>query len=150
MNSNEQNPETTDDTNRPLGYWLRVVGATIGRERFRGAERDDIRSRIEAAVSPEDYATTVASLEAIAREFGWDETRAEEWRKGRGPRFGFGPGMGRGFGPEQDDADGPRHPHHRGHGPHGHGHHGRGRGREHAYERGFDAGFQRGRESAAA
>jgi hypothetical protein len=33
---------------------------------------DGIRSRVADAVPPEDYATTIASLEAMARELGWD------------------------------------------------------------------------------
>ncbi|GAA1058118.1 hypothetical protein GCM10017608_05210 [Agromyces luteolus] len=56
------------------------------------AVRDDVRS----AVSDEEYATTVASLEAIARELGWDESTPEP-RRGRGrrrPRLGDDPGFG--------------------------------------------------------
>lgn len=90
-------------------------------------------------------------------------------RRGFGP--GFGPGMHRGFGPDASDAHGTDHHGHddhghhtahghdghhaRGHrhGEHGHGergHHGRGHGAaQRAYERGFDAGFSRGRESSA-
>ncbi|MGG7507937.1 hypothetical protein [Plantibacter sp. YIM 135249] len=41
-----------------------------------------IRSTVTDAVSPEDFATTMASLESIARGFGWDESTASE----RGPR----------------------------------------------------------------
>ena len=77
---------------------------------------------------------------------------------GPGMRGGFCPGFGsgkrRGFGPDafsEHDAE------HRGHGEHGHGHgehghHGHGerghRAAQRAYERGFDAGFSRGRESS--
>src|SRR5688572_16061363 len=32
-----------------------------------------LRARVAGAVSPEDFATTVASLEAISRELGWNE-----------------------------------------------------------------------------
>lgn len=52
---------------------------------------EGIRSRVAGAVSPEDFATTLASLEAIARELGWDEN-APKVR--RGFRSGFGPGFG--------------------------------------------------------
>lgn len=113
-----------------------------------------IRSRVGGAVSSEDYATTLASLEAIARELGWSEADADAWRRagragrrGRGPwgmrpgpgfrRFGrppfgsgFGPGFGRDFGPgEDDDCTHPGHAHghrHPGreHEGHGHGDHG--------------------------
>lgn len=176
---------------------------------------DAIRSRVSGAVSPEDFATTMASLEAIARELGWEEgqrmpRRGFGFGPGRGREFGpgfrpgfrggfapgfrggpgFGPRLRPGFGPdhhEPHEADGqghgprgghchPGHSHehgahgsdeHRhdghghdghGHGEHGHGEHGHGRhghggrsGRsaEHAYERGFDAGFARGRSAGA-
>ena len=57
---------------------------------------DGIRSRVSGAVSAEDYAITMASLEAMARELGWDENAPKVWR---GFRPGFGPrggGGGRG------------------------------------------------------
>ncbi|MBN9177480.1 MAG: hypothetical protein J0I43_08970 [Microbacterium sp.] len=132
----------------------------------------DIRARVSGAVSPEDFATTLASLEAIAIELGWnpDERmpRGPRGRRGfgpgrRGPAFGpafgpglrpgFGPGHHRGFGPDQSadgGCGGDHHGHaghagHRGHRGGHHGHHGHaGRAAETAYERGFDAGFQRG------
>lgn len=166
---------------------------------------DGIRDTVAGAVSPDDYATTMASLEAMARALGADDVDAESPRGrdtlGFGPRFGprgfghrggfdpraFGP---RGFGPHGFRApgfgphgfrgfrapgfDGPGFdaP---GFGPHGHGAHGDGphgfpphafpphafpphafhprafgphdRHTERAYERGFEAGFTRGRES---
>jgi hypothetical protein len=62
-------------------------------------------------ISDEDYATTMATLEAMARNLGWDETQGMPsggpagWRchgsyPGFGPGFGsgFGPGFGRGYG----------------------------------------------------
>jgi len=136
---------------------------------------DGIRSRVSGAVSDADLATTLASLEAIARELGGDDVEAgfghpRVGRRGFGPGFGrrgFRPGSGRGFGPGfgphrfdgQRFPDAPVHggPGHCGgrgrrhdHGPdhdHGPGHdHGHG----HAYERGFDAGFARGREERTA
>lgn len=45
----------------------RAALASLG-ERVSG-----IRSRVAGAVPAEDYATTLATLEAIARELGWDE-----------------------------------------------------------------------------
>ncbi|MGK9149246.1 hypothetical protein KXS11_16550 [Plantibacter flavus] len=51
---------------------------------------DAVRQTVTDAVSPEDLATTLASLESIARAFGWDEQTAREHgprgRFGRGPR----------------------------------------------------------------
>ncbi|MEV8368215.1 hypothetical protein [Microbacterium lacus] len=111
---------------------------------------DGIRSRVAGAVSPEEYATTMASLEAIARELGWEEGRRMP-RGGFGRRGGFGPGFGPRGGSGHGGGFGPGFapdPHHCAHAHAGHGapghrrphHHG-----ERAYERGFDAGFARGR-----
>lgn len=119
-----------------------------------------IRERVSSAASPEDYATTIASLQAIARELGGDdvddiddlESGRGVGRCGRGRHGhlfgrGFGPGFRPGFVPAIEVDDDARHcGEGRGHGRHGHG---RQRNGERAYERGFDAGFARGRESAA-
>lgn len=106
---------------------------------------EGIRSRASEAVSADDFATTLASLEAIARELGWsDGDGIPRSRRGFGPRggrHGLHDECGRGH----RHGDAPRHAHGRAHGHHA-GHH---RG-EHAYERGFDAGFARGREAHSA
>ena len=125
--------------------------------------------RVAGAVSPEDYATTMASLEAIARELGWEEGQrmprrgfgrdfGAGFRPGFGPGFrggfgpgfrggpGFGPGFRPGFGPGHDEAhEGPNgaqhcHPHDE-HGSHGHGahHHGHHGGRGHGERSGRSA-----------
>ena len=195
------------------GTWVLTDEGRAALERLGGVV-DGIRRRIADTVAPEDFATTVASLESIARELGWDESTAptrggfgrgygrgfgRDFGRGFGP--GFRPGFGREFGPgfraghehhhgyghghgeghQADSEHGHDHGHGHGHGPefghghgpefaHGHGyghgrthadeschheHHGRGRGRshqggshtEHAYERGFDAGFRRGQHA---
>jgi hypothetical protein len=208
------------------GTWSLTDLGRAERERV-GAIVDGIRSRVTGAVGDDAYAAMTASLEAIARELGWDEGAAHRGRGfgrpgfGRfgGPGFGggFGPGFGgrpRPFAPDIHDGFGPNlhrgfapgrpghpaerfdepmrgeprdafddgchghHPHarhghaghggHRGHGhgghgghgdaghdhggqDHGHGGHGHsGRRSQRAYERGFDAGFARGREAGAA
>lgn len=81
-----------------------------------------VRSRVAGAVSAEDYATTVATLEAIARELGWDESQPlpRGHRGGRGfarRHAGFGwPGRAdRGFG--RAGFDPRQHAEHHGHGP---------------------------------
>ena len=181
------------------GTWMLTDAGRAAKERL-GTIVEGVRSRVAGAVAPEDYAKMLASLEAIARELGWDENSRMP-RRGFGR--GFGPGSGRGFGPGPfgrgfgpgpfghdihhdfgpnlhkgfrpgfgpgggpdavpDDEDGGHHHHHGHHGHHGeHGHHGHdecgrghrggrrgrhGHGAEHAYERGFDAGFARGREA---
>ena len=132
---------TTPDTDhRPLGFWLRTAAFALraqfaGHGPRRGHDRREfagraarIDDRIAATVSPEDYAITVRTLEAIAREFGYDEDAA-----GHGLRPGFGPGFG------------PRPRHGRGRSRHEHGHGGRAAASAAdtaAFERGFEAGFR--------
>ncbi|WP_404429827.1 hypothetical protein LG299_10145 [Microbacterium lacus] len=146
------------------GTWALTPEGTATKERL-GAVVEGIRSRVAGAVSPEDFATTMASLEAIARELGWDESAPMNERgfgrrrHGFGPR-GFGPDLGRGFRPgfgggghrgreyaERGDfrpepVD--QYNQHKDFGP-GHGRHRahhRGQHRaEQAFERGFAAGF---------
>ena len=139
---------------------------------------DGIRDRVSGAVSPEDYATMTASLEAIARELGWDESErmprfGRHGRPGFGPgrgfgpgfrpdsgpgfapgsdpgfRPGFGPGFGRGFGPGFRPGFGPRGDH-SGTAEHcGHRGHGRHDHRgERHAERAFERGFDAGFRAA--
>lgn len=194
---------------RATDGWELTDEGRAAKERL-GALVDGIRATVTDAVSPDDYDTTVKTLEQIARAFGWDEEtplprghrghrdarhghHGEHGHRGFGrhgrpfgPRHGFGPGFGPeiahgfgpGFAPHADDAahfayaDDHRCEEHRGHGRghgfrrgeglgpesgHGHprhhrdgshdrdGHHGR--HAQHAYERGFDAGFARGRDA---
>lgn len=156
------------------GEWSLTDAGREMKERLAAAV-SGIRERVSSAVSPEDYATTVESLRAMARELGDDgvddlDAHAGFGRFGRGrpgrpfgrgfrPGFGrgFGPGFGSGFRPGfgpgvGPDPDGVRHCHEgRGHGKRGNSEHRHGERRhdERAYERGFDAGYARGRESAA-
>ena len=86
------------------GTWTLTDEGRAAKERL-GAVVDGIRSRVAGAVSPEDFATTLASLEAIARELGWDENEGGWAGFGRG--FGRGRGLGRGFGPRLRPGFGP-------------------------------------------
>lgn len=191
--------------------WALTDDGRAAKERL-GALVDGIRAKVVDAVPTEDLDTTLASLEAIARAFGWEEgtplprTHRDPRGHRHGRGFGFGRhdfgrrGFGRGYGHGFDGHDrfDPRERHEHDHdphsfgrhdhgersfGPHGHGphgfghgfgregfnprerhghaapegpcghghHHGHGRPGErrarHAFERGFDAGFQRGRDS---
>jgi len=140
--------------------WTLTDEGTAAKERL-GAIVAGVRERIAAVVSPEDYATTVATLEQIARTFGWEEGtplprrgrgrgfRPERGVDGRGHgRRGFGRGRfhGRdldaeGFGPGGVDGRG------RGFGHRHGGHHAH--CAEHAFERGFDAGYSRAHDAHA-
>ncbi len=120
---------------------------------------DGIRSRLSEAVPAEDLETTLATLEAIARAFGWSEDAPlPRGRKGRGHgRHHRRPHLGRGFGHEHhDDGEPCAHRGHPGHDRHDRRGHPHGRGDrflkiarfgQRSYERGFEAGFQRGRDT---
>ncbi|SIO00520.1 MarR family winged helix-turn-helix transcriptional regulator [Agromyces cerinus] len=95
-----------------------------------------LRAKVAGAVSPEDFATTMASLEAIAGELGWVEGERMPRRHHRGfgrrqhgegfdGREGLGPRDGEGCGRRHGDS----HRHGHGHGEsHGRCDHGRGHG----------------------
>lgn len=90
---------------------------------------EQLRTRVAGAVSEDDFDTLQRSLDAIARELGWNETQPLPPRPSRGRGFGRRHGFGRhgfephGFGPDtgfSPDAGFGRH----GLGPHaGHGRH---------------------------
>ena len=56
------------------GSWTLTDEGRAAFERL-GAKVAGIRARVAGAVSPEDFATTLATLEAIAAELGWEEGR---------------------------------------------------------------------------
>lgn len=93
-----------------------------------------LRAKVAGAVGPEDFATTMASLQAIAAELGWVEGE----RMPRRHRHGFdrrhgGEGFGR-----RHHGEGFGHRHGEGHGRCGHGHgegHRRGHGDGHGAAR---------------
>ena len=125
------------------GTWALTDAGREAHQRL-GDVVSGIRSRVAGAVSPEDYAITMASLEAIARELGWDESDPFPGGRGRGrgwggrfggPRpfrpdikFGFGPNLHHGFEPGRPGRPGTDPHHGRSHddswGGHGHGDHG--------------------------
>lgn len=117
--------------------WTLTDDGRAAKERLGGIV-DGIRAKVTDAVSPEDLDTTLASLEQIARAFGWDEETPLP--RGRGRRHGFGRrGFGRGFGADHGSGTG--------FGP------GRGFGRRHGHPfgrgRGFAPGFDSEHENGA-
>ena len=96
-------PHNTN-THRPA-FWLRAIELRkheLTREYCRG-----LGDRAREGVSDEDYATTVATLETMARNLGWDESQRPELPHGRfGRRH---PAMMRGhrFGPKHPSPDAP-------------------------------------------
>lgn len=144
------------------GAWTLTDEGRAAKERL-GDVVIGIRTKVAGSVPDEDFATTLRTLESIARELGWDGAAPERGfghgrgrrgfgRRGFGPGFRpgrpeFGPGLrDRGLAPAEHGVPG-----HCGHPGHGRG---RGQGGEHrtqrAYERGFDAGFTRGRGAQSA
>lgn len=82
------------------GTWQLTDNGRHAKERL-GAAVDGIRDRVAGAVDPDDFATTLRSLEAIARELGWSEAERMPFgprRRGERGRRGFRPG---GFGNER-------------------------------------------------
>jgi len=89
--------------------WELTPDGRAAQERL-GEAVSRIRAEVAGAVAPEDFATTMASLEAIARKLGWDEShphprgrrghgrgRLHGWRHGH--RFGHRPEFGHRFEP---------------------------------------------------
>lgn len=69
-----------------------------------------VRRKVAGAVSPDDYRTTLASLEAIARGLGWDENDPRPWRGwSRHPRHRFGLRPFAGDGEEHGFGGNPHH-----------------------------------------
>ena len=155
--------------NDTLGFRLKLVHRLMARALREQAEqaepdarRDDIvaavQARVAAAVPEDDYDTLLRSLDAIARELGWDESQPMPPRPGRGHRRrGFGRGFGHGhrFGHGHAEGHGHGFGHHDRHGErrrdctHGHGHgERRGFAQHPAVADAFERGFTRGYEQA--
>lgn len=83
------------------GTWTLTNEGQGAKERL-GAIVDGIRAKVTDAVPANDLATTIATLEQLARAFGWDENtplpRGRRHHHGSGPH-GSGRGHGHGFGP---------------------------------------------------
>lgn len=104
-NPENTNPESTPRREATPRTWLRRIAR---RKRMLTQERwRQLDTVARDGISDDDYATTMATLEAMARNLGWDESQAsDEHREHRG------------------------HPGHRQHGHgHGHRHHGKHHGR---------------------
>ena len=100
--SENTNPQPTPRSWMRAAAWRKRV---LAHEYYRGLD-----ATAREGISDEDHATTMATLEAMARNLGWDETQGMPsggpggpgfgpggWR-GYGPRGGFGPGYGDGRG----------------------------------------------------
>jgi len=63
--------------------WSLTEAGTLAKQRL-GTAVDEIRARVSSVLEPDEYAAMTASLEKIAREFGWEEGK----RLPRGHRHG--------------------------------------------------------------
>lgn len=100
---------------RSTDGWSLTDAGRLAKTRL-GVAVDDLRARVSGAVTADEYAALTASLEKIAREFGWEEgmrlpRHHREGHRGLGP--GVGHGRRHGF-VHEPGCD------HGGHGHHGH------------------------------
>lgn len=86
-------------TRRP-GFWLRAIEHR--KHALAHEYRKGLGETAREGISDEDYATTMATLETMARNLGWDENQAQFER-------GFG---GHGHHGMRHHRFGPRHPSH--------------------------------------
>lgn len=80
-----------DTTTKRPGYWLRAIEHS--KRRMTREYRKGLGTVAREGITDEDYATTMATLETMARNLGWDESHADEhpWRgRGKGLRRHFG------------------------------------------------------------
>ncbi|MDH6182475.1 uncharacterized membrane protein YcgQ (UPF0703/DUF1980 family) [Microbacteriaceae bacterium SG_E_30_P1] len=97
---------THNNTTQRPGFWLRAIEYRkyqLAREERR-ALRDRFAEKSRDGISDEDYATTMATLEKMARNLGWDGEDVP--RRGFAP-FGPGPRGRRGFGGHPHHGDHP-------------------------------------------
>lgn len=84
MNTHEMNP----------GAWMRAVRArqhALAREYYHGLD-----ATAREGISDEDYATTMTTLETMARNLGWDESQGMPGARPFGPLRGWHGWRGRG------------------------------------------------------
>lgn len=107
------------------GTWTLTDEGRAAKDRL-GEVVDGLRTRLVDAVGADAFATTMASLEAMARELGWDEDRAAEFFPGPGRLGGWGgprpfrPEIRYGWGPNRHHGFEPGRPGHPGRRPDAH------------------------------
>lgn len=109
-----------DWVRRTPGGWELTEAGALAKQRL-GTAVDELRGRVADALSPEEYAGMTASLQKVARAFGWAEDRPLPHRRGRHDRRHAGAhGHHRGHHRDHDHGQGHGHGHddhgdHRGH-----------------------------------
>ena len=97
---------TETRTARP-NFWLRAI--EVRKHELTREYRKSLGSTAREGISDEDYATTMATLEKMARNLGWSEGQHHERPFGRGRGFG-GHRHPRQFDGHSVRGHGPRHP----------------------------------------
>ena len=100
---------TTPRQARPT-FWLRAI--ELRKHTLAHEYRRSLSDKAREGISDEDYATTMATLETMARNLGWDESDASEL----GPAGPRGRGFGRRHGFARSHHGHRSHWDHRGHG----------------------------------
>jgi hypothetical protein len=90
-------PQNTN-THRP-SFWLRAI--ELRKHELTREYRRGLGDKAREGVSDEDYATTVATLEKMARNLGWDEDDRPERPFGRFGRRHPAMMRAHGFGPKR-------------------------------------------------
>ncbi len=96
-------PNDTKRTARP-NFWLRAI--EFRKDQMAREYRKSLGDTAREGISDEDYATTMATLEKMARNLGWDESQRDQMRHGRG----FGPRRGHHGHHDHGFGHGHRHP----------------------------------------
>ena len=99
-NSSESSPDRPafDAESMTPGRWMRATAwrkRALAHDYYRGLD-----ATAREGISDEDYATTMATLEKMARNLGWDESQGMPGRghggwRGHGHHRGYGRGRGR-------------------------------------------------------
>ena len=98
-------------TPRPA-FWLRAIEHR--KHELTREYRKTLGDTAREGITDQDYATTMATLEKMARNLGWDDSQRPERPFGPGRRFNGGrghrhhghghPGMMHGFGPRATET----------------------------------------------
>ncbi|QMU96633.1 hypothetical protein FVO59_04950 [Microbacterium esteraromaticum] len=136
---------------RTADDWALTESGTLAMQRL-SSSVEEIRARVADVLTAEEYAAMTASLEKVARGFGWEDGKPLPRRHGRAGRGRGGERRSFGHGHEGHGHSGHGHS---GHGDSGHGHSGHGRfghrdsghGHEgHGHSGHGDSGHRRGRD----
>jgi len=98
MNTPDENTEAFDTKTARPNFWLRAMEHR--KHQLTHEYRATLGDTARQGISDEDYATTMTTLEKMARNLGWDESERpfgpSDFGRGFGQFGQFGPGFGPG------------------------------------------------------